>query len=67
MAYGASIGVDEESGLTSFKVWRSPDAVKAFKAAGNVVRGLADGSVSWTFDDIDRSSTNFLSCESDLD
>lgn len=67
MAYGASIGVDEESGLTSFKVWRSPDAVKAFKAAGNVVRGLADGSVSWTFDDIDRSSTNLLSCESDLD
>lgn len=46
LAYGASIEVDEEAGLTSFKVWRSPDAYKAYKAAGDVVRGLADGSVS---------------------
>jgi Zn-dependent M16 (insulinase) family peptidase len=46
LAYGASIEVDEEAGLTSFKVWRSPDAYKALKAAGDVVRGLADGSVS---------------------
>jgi hypothetical protein len=46
LAYGASIDVDEESGLTAFKVWRSPDAYKAYKAAGDVVRGLADGSVS---------------------
>lgn len=45
LAYGASIEVDEEAGLTSFKVWRSPDAYKAYKAAGDVVRDLADGSV----------------------
>ncbi|KAJ9111193.1 hypothetical protein QFC20_002687 [Naganishia adeliensis] len=44
LAYGASVDIDEEYGLVTFSVYRSPDAFKAFEAAGKVLRGLADGS-----------------------
>lgn len=45
MAYGASVDVEEEYGLVTFSIYRSPDAFKAFEAAGKVLKGLADGSV----------------------
>jgi hypothetical protein len=45
LAYGASVDVEEEYGLVTFSVYRSPDAFKAFEAAGKVLQGLADGTV----------------------
>jgi Zn-dependent M16 (insulinase) family peptidase len=43
------VDVEEEYGLVSFRVYRSPDAAKALKAAADCLQGLVDGSVSRNF------------------
>ncbi|EIW67501.1 hypothetical protein TREMEDRAFT_33585 [Tremella mesenterica DSM 1558] len=45
LAYGAHVDVDAESGLVGFSVYRSPNALEAYRAAGKLLQGLADGSV----------------------
>lgn len=44
LAYGTSFSRAVDTGLVGFRVYRSPDAFKAFAEARRVVRGFADGS-----------------------
>lgn len=46
LAYGASVDTEEECGILSFTVYRSPDAARAIRAAADCLQGLVDGSVS---------------------
>jgi hypothetical protein len=50
LAYHTYLKVDEECGSIVFEVVRSPNCVKAVVAAGQIVRGLVDGTVSEAFD-----------------
>lgn len=45
LAYGTGFGRDVERGGLVFKVYRSPDAFKAFRKSAETVRELADGRV----------------------
>ncbi|KAF5390191.1 hypothetical protein D9757_002846 [Collybiopsis confluens] len=49
LAYGAYTSLDLESGLLSFTLYRSSNALGAFKEARSVLAGLTDGSI--TLDD----------------
>ncbi|OCF37287.1 cytoplasmic protein [Kwoniella heveanensis BCC8398] len=44
LAYGAHVNVYPEPGLVSFSVYRSPNAMLAYEAAGKIMKGLVDGS-----------------------
>lgn len=44
LAYGTSFTRAVDTGLVGFRIYRSPDAFKAFAEARTVVRGFADGS-----------------------
>ncbi|KAJ9110677.1 hypothetical protein QFC19_001506 [Naganishia cerealis] len=57
LAYGASVDVEEEYGLVTFSVYRSPDAFKAFEAAGKVLKGLADGSTELDANIVDAAKS----------
>ncbi|KAJ9101136.1 hypothetical protein QFC21_003354 [Naganishia friedmannii] len=57
LAYGASVDVDEEYGLVTFSIYRSPDAFKAFEAAGKVLKGLADGSTELDANIVDAAKS----------
>ena len=45
LAYGCDIGSDPEKGTLFLQLYRSPDAVAAWKAAKKIVEELADGTV----------------------
>jgi Zn-dependent M16 (insulinase) family peptidase len=49
LAYGAYLDYDLEAGATSFSVQRSPNAFLAYREAAKVLKGLADGTVSYMF------------------
>ncbi|WWD18715.1 hypothetical protein CI109_103169 [Kwoniella shandongensis] len=61
LAYGAHIVVYPEAGLVGFSVYRSPNAMLAFEAAGKIMKGLVDGSTEMTQDIVDgaRSSMTY--------
>lgn len=46
LAYGANVTIDMESGFVGFRVYRSPNAMTAYKEAGKIMRAIADGTVS---------------------
>lgn len=45
LAYGANVDADIESGLVRFSIYRSPNALIAYKEAAKVIRSLADGTL----------------------
>lgn len=45
LAYHTQVIVNEELGCLTFRVWSSPNAVKAIVAARDIVAGLARGEV----------------------
>lgn len=45
LAYGASVEIDVESGMVGFGVYRSPNAMLAYREGAKLLRSLADGSV----------------------
>lgn len=49
LAYGAHVTIDQESGFVGFRVYRSPNAMKAFKEASKIMCSIADGTVSLPF------------------
>ncbi|KAK8858824.1 hypothetical protein IAR55_003054 [Kwoniella newhampshirensis] len=53
LAYGAHVIVYPEAGLVGFNVYRSPNAMLAFEAAGKIMRGLVDGSTEMDQDIVD--------------
>ncbi|WVR06565.1 hypothetical protein IAU60_003596 [Kwoniella sp. DSM 27419] len=61
LAYGASVSAYAEAGLVAFSVYRSPNAMLAYQAAGKIMRGLVDGSVKLDQDIVDgaRSSMTY--------
>jgi Zn-dependent M16 (insulinase) family peptidase len=44
LAYGTGFSRDLDGGFMQFRVYRSPDAYKAFAASGNVVKSFIDGT-----------------------
>nr|XP_019045357.1 cytoplasmic protein [Kwoniella bestiolae CBS 10118]OCF24287.1 cytoplasmic protein [Kwoniella bestiolae CBS 10118] len=61
LAYGAEVAVYPEPGLVGFTVYRSPNAMLAYEAAGKIMRGLVDGSIKLDQDIVDgcRSSMTY--------
>ncbi|OXG18692.1 cytoplasmic protein [Cryptococcus neoformans Tu401-1] len=61
LAYGAHVMVYPEAGLVGFSVYRSPNAMLAYEAAGKIMDGLVDGSVELDQDLVDgaRSSMTY--------
>ncbi|WWC88419.1 uncharacterized protein L201_003330 [Kwoniella dendrophila CBS 6074] len=61
LAYGANVAVYPEPGLVGFTVYRSPNAMLAYEAAGKIMRGLVDGSIKLDQDIVDgaRSSMTY--------
>jgi Zn-dependent M16 (insulinase) family peptidase len=48
-AYGSGVSVSVESGLITFRVYRSPNSAKAFLEGEKVMKELADGKVRHSF------------------
>ncbi|OCF75418.1 cytoplasmic protein [Kwoniella mangroviensis CBS 8886] len=61
LAYGAHVAVYPEPGLVGFTVYRSPNAMLAYEAAGKIMQGLVDGSIKLDQDIVDgcRSSMTY--------
>ncbi|WWC71010.1 uncharacterized protein I206_104963 [Kwoniella pini CBS 10737] len=58
LAYGAHVSVYPEPGLVGFTVYRSPNAMLAYEAAGKIMQGLVDGSIKLDKDIIDGSRSS---------
>ncbi|WWC62849.1 uncharacterized protein I303_105447 [Kwoniella dejecticola CBS 10117] len=58
LAYGANVSVYPEPGLVGFTVYRSPNAMLAYEAAGKIMRGLVDGSIKLDQDIVDGSRSS---------
>ncbi|WRT68029.1 uncharacterized protein IL334_005004 [Kwoniella shivajii] len=61
LAYGAHVSVYPEPGLVGFSVYRSPNAMLAYEAAGKIMHGLVDGTTKLDQDIVDgaRSSMTY--------
>ncbi|KIK71096.1 hypothetical protein GYMLUDRAFT_147646 [Collybiopsis luxurians FD-317 M1] len=60
LAYGAYTSLDLESGLLSFTLYRSSNALGAFKEARTVLAGLADGSIALDDTTLDAAKSTIV-------
>lgn len=60
LAYGANTGLNLESGLVSFTLYRSPNSYKAFQEAAKVVKGLCDGSIELKQTSMDAAQSSLV-------
>ncbi|BEI83257.1 hypothetical protein CcaverHIS002_0311250 [Cutaneotrichosporon cavernicola] len=60
LAYGAHVTIDQESGFVGFRVYRSPNAMTAFKEAGRIMRTIADGTMELDENVIDAAKASMV-------
>ncbi|KAF8922457.1 Metalloenzyme, LuxS/M16 peptidase-like protein [Mucidula mucida] len=60
LAYGAYVSLDLEAGLLSFSLYRSSNAVGAYKEASNVLKGLVDGTVTMDSTTLDAAKSSIV-------
>ncbi|KAF9044800.1 hypothetical protein BDZ89DRAFT_1191615 [Hymenopellis radicata] len=60
LAYGAYVSLDLEAGLLSFSLYRSSNAIGAYKEASNVLKGLVDGTVTMDSTTLDAAKSSIV-------
>ncbi|KIY47049.1 hypothetical protein FISHEDRAFT_75082 [Fistulina hepatica ATCC 64428] len=60
LAYGASVGLDLESGLLSFSLYRSSNCIGAFNQAATVIRDLVEEKVELEDTTLDAAKSSIV-------
>ncbi|KAH7031761.1 Metalloenzyme, LuxS/M16 peptidase-like protein [Linnemannia elongata] len=58
--YGANLRVDVESGFLSFNIYRSPDALRAFNLANQIVQDYASGKSKFTKQELEGAKASIV-------
>ncbi|KAF9978178.1 hypothetical protein BGZ73_003559 [Actinomortierella ambigua] len=58
--YGANIPIDVESGFVKFSIYRSPDALRAFRLAKEIVDKYASGETKFTKQELEGAKASIV-------
>ncbi|KAG0267634.1 hypothetical protein DFQ27_008537 [Actinomortierella ambigua] len=58
--YGANIPIDVESGFVKFSIYRSPDSLRAFKLAKDIVDKYASGETKFTKQELEGAKASIV-------
>ncbi|KAG0262678.1 hypothetical protein BG011_009899 [Mortierella polycephala] len=58
--YGANLRVDVESGFLSFTIYRSPDALRAYNLAAEIVNDYASGKTKFTKQELEGAKASIV-------